>query len=163
MINVRKGTHHSLLQTDFTGNAKTGEGVVAGMLVYKDTSGDIVKVPKLDNATRGSATNKINSTAVIGFAITNQAEGDAIASGKISVYALDGGSVIETDQYTGTFTIADIGKPVVQDSSSGANGKVTVVAMNTTEKILGTVYDAPRVVYVGQTPYTLLPIKLAGQ
>lgn len=160
MINVRKGSHHSLGQTDFVGAAKTNEAVVQGQLVEKDANGDIVKIAKLDNATRGSATNKIGLQKLIGFALTNQNEGDAIASGKIGVYALDGSSVIETDKYTGTVTISDIGNPVVQDSSSGTNGNVCVVAAETTERIIGWVYDAPRTIYVGQTAYTVLPIKL---
>lgn len=165
MVNVRKGTAHSLAQTDFVGNAKTGEAVEAGMLVQKDTSGDIVKVAKLDNATRASATNKVAKSAIIGFAITNQAEGDAIESGKIGVYALGTGSVIETNKFTGTFTIADIGKPVVQDASTGTNGNVTVItdaaAVTSSERILGHVYDVPRSIYVGQTAYTVLPILTA--
>lgn len=161
MINVRKGTAHSLQQTDVVGNAKTGEAVVAGQLVSKDTSGDIVKVAKLDNATRGSATNRIAPTAGnFGFAFTNQAEGDAIESGKIGYYALGTGAVVETDKFSGTFTIADIGKPVVQDGNGGTTGNVTVVAAGTTEKILGHVYDVPRTIYVGQTPVTVLPILL---
>lgn len=160
MINARKGNAHSLAQTDVVGSLKTGEAVVAGQLVQLNTSGEVVKVPKLDNATRGSATNKISTTALIGFAVRSQDDGDAIASGKLTFYALDGGSVIETDQFTGTFTAADIGKPVVQDGNSGADGKVTVVAAGTTERIIGTVYGAPRSIYVGQTPVSVLPIKL---
>lgn len=162
MINARKGNAHSLAQTDVTGSLKTGEGIVPGMLVKLNTSNEVVKVTKLDNATRGSATNKITTSDLIGFAVTKQSHGDAIASGKITFYALDGGSVIETDQYTGTFTAADIGKPVVQDGNSGADGKVTVVAAGTTERIIGVVYDAPRVIYNGQTPVTVLPIKLSA-
>lgn len=164
MVNARKGTAHSLAQTDFVGTLKANEGVVAGMLVYKNTSGEIVKVPKLDNATRGSATNKVGIAAIAGFAITNQSEGDAIESGKIGVYALGNGSVIETDQFTGTFTIADVGKPVVQDASTGADGKVTVVAaasVGAGERILGHVFAEPRTIYVGQTAYTVLPILVA--
>lgn len=160
MINVRKGSAHSLGQTDFVGNAKANEGIEQGMLVEKDTSGDIVKIAKLDNSTRGSATNKVGLQKLLGFALTNQSEGDAIASGKIGVYALDGSSVIETNKYTGTITISDIGNPVVQDSNSGTNGNVCVVAAETTERIIGWVYDVPRTIYVGQTPVTVLPIKL---
>lgn len=162
MINARKGNAHSLAQTDVVGNTKASENVVSGMLVQLDTSGDVVKVAKLDNATRGSATNKISTSALVGFAYTDYLHGDTIASGKTAFYALDGGSVIETDKYTGTFTVADIGKPVVQDGNAGTNGYVTVVAAGTTERILGVVYGAPRTHYVGQTPVTLLPIKLSA-
>lgn len=162
MINKRKGNAHSLAQTDIIGAVKTGEGVVAGMLVQKNTNGEIVKVAKLDNSTRGSATNRISTTALIGFAFVDQTDGDSIESGKLAAYALDGGSVIETDKFTGTFTAADIGKPVVQDGSTGADGYVTVVAAGTTERIIGTVYDAPRTIYKGQTAVTVLPIKLSA-
>lgn len=162
MINARKGNAHSLAQTDVVGTLKSGEAIVPGMLVQLNTSGEVVKVPKLDNATRGSATNKITTSAVIGFAFTKQSHGDAIASNKIGFYALDGGSVIETDQFTGTYTVADVGKPVVQDGNAGGDGKVTVVAAGTTERIIGVVYGAPRTVYNGQTAVTVLPIKLSA-
>ncbi len=159
-INVRKGTAHSLAQTDFTGSLYAGEAVEAGDLVYKTTAGEIRKVAKLDNSTRGSATNKITDSLMIGFAITTQSEGDAIESNKIGVCALDGASIIETNKFTGTVTLADVGKPVVQDGNGGTNGYVTVVAGGTTERVIGNVADAPRTLYVGQTPITVLPIKL---
>ena len=159
-INVRKGNAHSLAQTDFVGTLVTSEGVEAGHLVYKNATGGIEKLEKLDNATRGSATNLVADTVLLGFAVTTQAEGDAIESGKIGVYALDGGSVIETDKFTGTVVAADIGKPVVQDSNSGSDGNVCVVASGTTERIIGYVFDIPRNIFVGQTAVSVLPIKL---
>lgn len=163
MINCRKGSAHSLGQTDFVGTAKASEAVIAGMLVSKNTSGEIVKVPKLDNATRASATNRIAPTGGnFGFALTTQSEGDSIASGKIGAYALDGSSVIETSYFNSAaaVTAADVGKPVIQSASTGADGEVTVVAVGTTERIIGWVFDAPRSIYNGQTPVTVLPIKL---
>lgn len=153
MINVRKGNAHSLAQTDFTGNAKTSEGVVAGMLVAKDTSGDIVKLTTLTTAAEAGQ---------VGFALTNQNEGDSIESGKVSAYALDGGSVIETDQFTGTYTIADIGKAVVADGSSAGQVKAVAHGSVSTSRVLGTVYDAPRSIFVGFTATTVLPIKLSA-
>lgn len=153
MINVRKGTAHSLAQTDFTGAAKTSEGVVAGMLVAKDTSGDIVKLTTLTTAAEAGQ---------VGFALTNQDEGDAIESGKIGVYALDGGSVIETDQFTGTYTIADIGKAVIADGSTAGKVKAVAHGSVSTGRVLGTVYDAPRSIFVGFTAITVLPIKLGA-
>jgi hypothetical protein len=153
MINVRKGTAHSLAQTDFVGDLKASEGVVAGMLVQKEqTTGDITKITTYINATE--------TYGLVGFALTNQSEGDAIESGKIGAYALDGGSVIETDQYTGTVTSADIGKAVVADGSTAGKVKVVTWADANTSRIVGTVYDTPRSIYVGQTAYTVLPIKL---
>lgn len=166
MINVRKGSAHSLAQTDITGKLKSNENVVAGMLVLKDSSGDIVKVAKLDNAIRGSATNRIGTTVGnVGFAVSTYNEGDAIESKKIGVYLLDGGSVVETDQYVASSETLDataVGKPVVQCHSAGADGKVTVVASGTTERVIGYVYDAPRSIFVGFTATTVLPIKLAS-
>jgi hypothetical protein len=159
-INARKGHAHSLAQTDFIGTLYANEGVDAGHLVYKTTSGAIRKVAKLDNSTRSSAGNLLADTALIGFAVTTQAEGDAIESGKIGVYALDGGSVIETSYFTGSVTASDVGKPVVQDGNSGSDGNVTVVASGTTERIIGYVFDAPRNIFVGQTAVSVLPIKL---
>lgn len=150
MINARKGNAHSLAQTDFTGSLKTDEGVIAGQLVRKNATGQIEKVP-------ASGTSALTEVSLVGFAVTNQNEGDAIESKKIGVYALDGGSVIETDQFEGTVVAADVGKYVVQGVAAG---KVKVVATVTTEVVLGKVYDAPRSIFVGQTPVTVLPIKL---
>lgn len=163
MVNVRKGSAHSLSQTDFVGTADPDTNIVAGQLVYLNGStGEIELVAKLNNSTRGSATNKITNSELIGFAITTQAEGDAIESGKIGVYALDGGSVIETDKFSGTYSASDIGSAVVQDANGGADGNVTVVSPGTAERIIGVVYAAPRVIYVGQTAVTVLPIKLSA-
>ncbi len=153
MINVRKGTAHSLQQTDFVGNAKTNEGVVAGMLVIKDSSGDIVVADGADIDTG-------HAVGLMGFAVTNQDEGDAIESGKIGVYALDGGSVIETDQFTGTYTIADIGKSVILDASNAGQVKAVAFADVNDQIVVGSVYDAPRNIFVGFSPIEVLPIKL---
>lgn len=152
MINVRKGTPHSLAQTDFTG-AVSGASVVAGMLVEKNTSGDIVKA------------SAIAPTGLLGFAVTNEDEGDAIESQKIGAYALGTGGVVETDQFTGTYTIADIGKPVIYSGTAGKVKAVTAASLATGQAnagatVLGHVYDAPRSIYVGFTPTTVLPILL---
>ena len=159
-VQAKKGNAHSLAQTDFVGSLYASEGVDAGHLVYKTTTGAIRKVGKLDNATRGSATNKVADSVLLGFAVTTQSEGDAIESGKIGAYALDGGSVIATSYFTGSVVAADVGKPVVQDSSTGADGNVCVVASGTTERIIGYVFDVPYNIFVGQTPISVLPIKL---
>lgn len=153
MINFRKGTGHSLQQTDFVGELKASEGVVAGMLVQKEqTTGDVTKLTTYINGTE--------TYGLVGFAITNQAEGDAIESGKIGCIALDGGTVIETDQFTGSYTSADIGKAVVADGSTAGQVKVVNWADANTSRIVGTVFDAPRSIYVGFTATTVLPIKL---
>lgn len=157
MINVRKGSAHSLAQTDFIGAAKTSEGVVAGMLVRKDSSGDIVKVTTLTTAAE---------SGIVGFAVTNQDEGDAIESGKIGVYALDGGSVIETDQVTTSLSglgAGDVGKAVVADGSTAGKVKVVAHGSVSTSRIIGTVYDVPRNIFVGFTGTLVLPIKLGSE
>jgi len=156
MINVRKGSAHSLSQTDFIGAAKDSEGVEAGMLVRKDSNGQIVKVTTLTTAA---------DSGQVGFAVTNQDEGDAIESGKIGAYALDGGSVIETDQVTTSLsglTAADIGKAVVADGSAAGQVKVVAHGSVSTSRIIGTVFDVPRYIYVGFTGTLVLPIKLGA-
>lgn len=86
MINFKKGTGHSLAQSDKVVNAKAGEGVIAGMLVNVNTG----------EAVKGVTAQGIADT--LGFAVNNQTDGDVIQSGKIGVVLLDGNSVIETDQ-----------------------------------------------------------------
>lgn len=170
-INVRKGTGHSLVQTDAVGALKAAEGVDAGMFVFIDGSdvdattglGKVKKVLPLDNATRASATNKVGKSVLVGFAVTTQAEGDAIESGKIGIYVPDGGTVIETSYFVGNYTVADIGKPIVQAANGSAAGTVTVItdaaAVTSAERIIGLVYGAPRNIFVGQTAISVLPIK----
>jgi hypothetical protein len=156
MINVRKGTAHSLAQTDFIGAAYTGEGVVAGMLVQKDTSGNVRIITSASNF------DTAHDVGQVGFAVTNQDEGDAIESGKIGVYGLDGDSVLETDQFTGTYTVADIGKSVVFDGTAAGQVKAVAHGAVGTARVLGTVYDAPRNIFVGFSPIEVLPIKLSS-
>ena len=93
MINIKKGTAHSLQQSDKIGNAKSGEAVVAGMLVRIDSNGDVVK---------GVSAQGVADT--LGFAINNQTDGDVLESGKIGFILLDGNSVIETDQASSAIT-----------------------------------------------------------
>ena len=83
MINVKKGTAHSLQQSDLRGNAITG--VIAGSVVHVDSTGTI-------------ALGGNGSTGLRGLAINNSIDGDVIESGKIALYTFDGNSVIETDQ-----------------------------------------------------------------
>lgn len=154
MLNVRKGPAHSLGQTDFVGTLVTDEGVVAGMLVRRNSTGGIVKVTTLTTAAESSQ---------VGFAITTQSEGDAIESGKIGALALDGGSIIETDQVTtdySAFTAADIGKAVVADGSTAGKVKVVAHGSVSTSRVIGIVAEVPRNVFVGFTAHLLLPIKL---
>lgn len=110
MINIKKGTAHSLQQSDRVGTAKAAEAVVAGMLVRIDSNGDVVK---------GVTSQGVADT--LGFAINNQADGDVIESGKIGVLLLDGNSVIETDQAAAAITAGNypIGTRLAGDTTTG--------------------------------------------
>lgn len=124
MINVKKGTAHSLLQSDKVGNAKTSEAVVAGMVVHLDTNGDIVK------GCSGTADNDL-----LGFAIMDQTDGDVIESGKMGMYMLDGNSVIETDQAAAAITTGNYPVGTALYCQAGATGLVTTT--NATARIIG--------------------------
>ena len=87
MINVRKGTAHSLQQSDVRGY--DSGSIVAGMICNLGNDGYIYK---------GNENNTGDSHGLIGFAINNSTDGDAIESGKVGLYTLDGNSIVETDQ-----------------------------------------------------------------
>jgi hypothetical protein len=113
MINIKKGTAHTLQQSDRRGKIRAGEGVVSGMLVNVNLTEEVVK---------GLAGNG-GADGIHGFALNSQTDGDVIESGTIGVLLLDGNSVVETDQVTGTINAANfpIGAPV---SIDGVTGKV---------------------------------------
>jgi len=153
MINVQKGTAHTLQQTDLVGNAKTSEAVVAGMICSIGADGYVIK---------GGAT-----AALFGFAINNQTDGDSIESGKIGLYMLDGDSVIETDQAAAAITTTNypIGTPIYPQT--GNTGKV-LASDSTINHLVGYVYgvrSVPTAQTVGgvniQGSTALLAIKLA--
>lgn len=161
MINCKKGTSHSLLQSDKIGNAKTSEAVVAGMLVRLDTSGDIV---------RGVSGTDAND--LLGFAINNQTDGDVIESGKIGFYQLDGNSVIETDQADAAITAGNypVGSAVYGVLTSAGTSTAGLVSLSKTTqtRIIGHVdgvRSLPSVEVVGgvkvQLSRAMLAIKLA--
>ena len=120
MINIKKGTAHSLQQSDIRGTYNTG--VTAGMVVHVDANG-VVQVGGTNNA------NSDGTNGVRGFAINNSTDGDAIESNKIAVYTFDGNSIIETDQVENAVTLANypLGTPVY---SKGATGVVTTTSTN---------------------------------
>lgn len=125
MIQVKKGTAHSMAQSDRVGPVVANEGVVAGMLVIYDTTANTatggIKKATSTNVGGGAALG----TVLCGFALRNQSDGDVVESGKLGFYQLDGNSVIGTDQYTNTsVSTSDIGKRVV---TSATAGKVTVI------------------------------------
>lgn len=122
MINVKKGAAKSLQQTDLLGPIVAGQAVVAGMICRMDaTTNDVRK--------GGVATD------LFGFAIQNQTDGDVIDSGKMSLYALDGGSIIETDQSAITINLTNypLGTPIYP--TTGNTG--TVTSANTVNKQVG--------------------------
>lgn len=130
MINFKKGPAFSLHQVNYIGKAKKDEGVVAGMVVTINSSGQVVK-PTI-------AGTAADNALLLGFAINNQSAGDVIESGVIGVYALDGASVIETDQCTGTIDAATypIGSLVKVQTGTG---KVTPAANDYAYKVVGQV------------------------
>jgi len=152
MINIKKGTGLTLAQTSKVGNAKAGEGIVAGMVVnFGITSDD-------GNVLKGSS-----ATTLVGLAINNQTDGDVIESGKIGVYLLDGASVVETDQ--SALTINSTNYPVGSAVYALTSGLVTNV--NTVAKLIGTVegirdLPAPLGVSINAASNGLTPVLNAG-
>ena len=143
MINAKKGSAHSLGQTDKTGTAKASEGVVAGMVVRINTSGQVVKGPSSAAA----------DDDLLGFAIQTQTDGDVIESGKISMYSLDGSSVLETDQSSVTINTTNyvVGARVAADFA-GTLGAVKPWA--TGDRVIGWVEgvrELPSAVSTSQT------------
>lgn len=110
MINVKKGTAHSLQQSDVRGLTKASEGVEAGMLCKINASGQVIK---------GVAAQGVDD--LLGFALNNQTDGDVIRSGKIALYLLDGNSVIETDKAAATINLTNypVGTRLAGDTTTG--------------------------------------------
>lgn len=157
MINFKKGTGHSLAQSDKIGKAKLNEGVVSGMLVELNTSGETVKV-----ATNPGSDSAWANAKLLGFAINSQTDGDVIQSGKIGFLSLDGNSVIETDQTDVEITAVNypIGASIVTGATSG---KVRVGSAANDGRIIGNVEgirNLPGVVNGVQKNVALLGIKL---
>ena len=150
MINFKKGPALSLHQVNYIGAAKTNEGVVAGMIVQINGDGDVVK------ANIGETED--SKAGIYGFAINSQTSGDVIESGKIGVYALDGASVVETDQ-TGSTTINETNFPVGALLAATA-GQVVKVDSDWVGKVIGQV-EGIRVIPRGSQPsVTVLGVKL---
>jgi len=110
MINFKKGTGHSLQQSDIVGKVKSGEAVVAGMLCHINSSGEIIK---------GVTSQGVADT--LGFAVNGQTDGDVTESGKIGLVLLDGNSVIETDQTDATINATNypVGTRLGGDTTTG--------------------------------------------
>lgn len=116
MINIVKGTGQTLQQSDYT-VAKGSDTIVAGMVC------NVIGSTLRKGAYASSADNAVDlygayQTQVFGFALNGTADGDVVASGKISLLLMDGNSVVETDQLeTGkTWTV---GLPVYAEPTTG--------------------------------------------
>lgn len=131
MINFKKGPAFSLHQVNYIGNAKKDEGIVAGMVVNVDSNGDVVKA---DGSNAAADKEKL-----YGFAINNQTAGDVLESGKIGVYALDGSSVIETDQTTDAITAGNYPIGALLGAATDSSGTLTKVTNTYAGKIVGQV------------------------
>jgi hypothetical protein len=134
MINFKKGPALSLHQINYIGKAVSGQAVVAGMVVRLNNNSGTVEVLK------GSSDSSPDLNAIYGFAINNQDAGDVIESGVIGVYALDGASVIETDQAAATinYTNYPIGS-LLTTNTSGQVVKASDQTSLTAVKIIGQV------------------------
>jgi hypothetical protein len=130
MINFKKGPALSLHQVNYVGKPDLSDntpstGIVAGMVVRVNTNGTI--------GTGSTGTLATDKATLFGFAINNQLSGDVIEAGVIGVYALDGASVIETDQYADDYAEYTIGTPV----STNTAGQIITVAHDYAGKIIG--------------------------
>jgi hypothetical protein len=132
MINFKKGPALSLHQVNYVGPIDTTDttpatGIVSGMVVRINADGSVGT---------GATSDTADVNTLYGFAINNANAGDVIESGKIGVFALDGMSVVETDQTAETITSTTypIGKALSVDTA----GKVKAVNTSTyTGKIIG--------------------------
>jgi len=151
MINFKKGPALSLHQVNYLGKAKSGEGIVAGMVVSINTSGEVVKPDTADDAT--------DKALLLGFAINTQDSGDVIESGVIGVYALDGASVIETDQTAANITASNypIGSLV---AAADGTGKIKSVVTGYAGKVIGQVEGIRTIPRGSASAVTVLAIKL---
>jgi hypothetical protein len=153
MINFKKGPALSLHQVNYV--APVDIAVEAGMVV------------RIDSATGKVALGTAGSTnAVWGFAINSSTSGDVIEAGKLGVYALDGMTVLETDQYVTANTFTP-GVSVYPDGT----GKLTTTAGS--ERVIGQVVENVHTlenkktatgangIYNFQTSVNVIAIKLA--
>jgi hypothetical protein len=127
MINFKKGSALSLHQVNYVGSPTTT--VTAGQVVRVTQTGS-----GYATVTPGNLTDRNNATTLLGFAINSSTQGDSIESGKVGVFALDGGSVIETDQFDATSlppATVTAGTPV----TAGTDG--LVYAWSSGNKVIG--------------------------
>jgi len=124
MINFKKGPALSLGQTDKVAAPAAGQDIEAG---------HVVRI-----ASNGQASLGVSATPaadLLGFAITNVTDGDAIESGKIGVYLLDGATVVETDQVDATINAQNF--PTGTKVTANAAGDIVVAGA--TDRVIGQV------------------------
>jgi hypothetical protein len=152
MINFKKGPALSLHQVNYV--APIGpESITAGMVVRISAADGLVYRGFSNGASPAvaitSGTGQYGSGAVYGIAINSSTSGDVIESGKIGVYALDGATVLETDQYVGTPTVGqyvttDAAGQLVAIADYGATG-AQIADLTTTgvdnKKVIGQVIE----------------------
>ena len=124
MINFKKGPALSLGQTDKVAKPATGQAIEAGHVVRIASNGEaslgVSETPAAD---------------LLGFAITDVTDGDAIESGKIGVYLLDGSTVVETDKAVGTINSTNY--PIGAAVTASAAGLVAVASGD--DRVIGQV------------------------
>jgi hypothetical protein len=134
MINFKKGPALSLHQVNYVAAPGSGvTGIEAGHVVRIQADGLVYK------GASSATVSQWNDVAVYGFAINNQTAGDVIESGKIGVYALDGSSVIETDQTTDTINSSNYPIGALLGAATDSSGTLTKVANTYAGKIVGQV------------------------
>lgn len=155
MINIKKGPGLSLAQVDKVAKPAAGVTIEAGQVVKLHATDGTVGLPSGET-----------DTGLLGFAITDTTDGDAIESGKIGVLLLDGSSVIETDR-TGVTAITSANFNVGANLTCTAAGNVAVATGS--QRVIGKVEgirNLPSVETVSgvkvQSTRAFLGIKLAA-
>jgi predicted RecA/RadA family phage recombinase len=131
MINFKKGPALSLHQVNYVGPIDTTDttpstGIVSGMVVRITSTGAVAS---------GATSDVADVNTLYGFAINNATAGDVIEAGKIGVFALDGMSVVETDQTATEITSTNY--PIGKALSVTPNGLVKTVESGYQGKIIG--------------------------
>lgn len=147
MINFKKGPALSLHQTNYV--APVGPETITAGMVVRISGANGLAYRGFSNGSGGTITAGLGNLAaggIYGIAINSSTSGDSIESGKIGIYALDGATVLETDQYTGTPTVGQYvttnkdGVLVALTDASAAVADSTT-ANDPTSKIIGQVVE----------------------
>jgi hypothetical protein len=163
MINFKKGPALSLHQTNYV--ATPAETITAGMVV-RISSADGKAYKGFSDGSGGTIAG-ISANAsgnIFGFAINSSTSGDVIESGKIGIYALDGATALETDQYVGTPTVGqyvttnkDGALVAITDASVAVNDSTTTGAAVDTPRIIGQVIEGVHTLENKGTTTSTLP------